>query len=173
MASRKCLQRVKLKAFMEQSRYGGTSTRSLSIIYKPPNYQHVLDQRSHADTFMASMSYQNMVQALELKGHRPFSTSSLANNVADNITEKNSDAVDALRDESNFLVTEYGQMAKEANVMLDEHQIVALTELDRLRNDILSSNVYTNENKTNDTQSSIGDNEEDEPFFPFMKKMSS
>ena len=174
MTSLRCLQRVKLKLLIQQLKLRcGGSTRSLNT-YKPPiGIRVVLDQESHAGTFIANMSYQNTAHALEFKEHRPFSSSSFANNVAVGASKKNSDAVsiDELQGEDKFLVTKYKEMARVANVMLDEHQIVALVELDRLRNDILSSNVYTNETKG--TQSSIGDNEEDEPFFPFMNKFSS
>lgn len=69
----------------------------------------------------------------------------------------------------SFLVNAYRSMIKESNVMLDHHQLRALKELDRLRNDILSSPHYTNEAKA--SQTFIGDGEESDSFFPFMDKL--
>ena len=69
-----------------------------------------------------------------------------------------------------FLVQKYKEMARDKNVMIDEHQIIALKELDRLRNDILASSIYTNEQ----SEASIGDDEEeDNTMFPFMKKLNT
>jgi len=61
-------------------------------------------------------------------------------------------------EEKEFLVSTYREKANKANIMLDDHQIVALKELDRLRNDILSSAMYTK--KAVNSMESIGDGEE-------------
>ena len=69
-----------------------------------------------------------------------------------------------------FLVEKYKEMARDKNVMIDKHQIIALKELDRLRNDILASSIYTNEK----SEASIGDDEEeDNTLFPFVKKLNT
>ncbi len=77
---------------------------------------------------------------------------------------------DSIEDESNskktFLVAKYQKMAKESRVALDDHQLRALEELDRLSNDILSSEFYTDSSASDDrSSSSIGDGEESDSLF--------
>lgn len=79
----------------------------------------------------------------------------------------------------SFLVDRYRAMINESNnnaVLLDQHQLRALKELDRLRNDILSSPLYTtDEAKSSSPTTFIGDGEDSDSFFsyPFMDKLQN
>lgn len=98
---------------------------------------------------------------------RSFSSSALATNGSEKIVH--SSKLEAEKCDV-FLVQKYKEMARDKNVMIDEHQIIALKELDRLRNDILASSIYTNEQ----SEAFIGDDEEeDNTLFPFMKKLNT
>ena len=98
---------------------------------------------------------------------RSFSSSALATDGSEKIVH--SSKLEAEKRDV-FLVQKYKEMARDKNVMIDEHQIIALKELDRLRNDILASSIYTNEQ----SEAFIGDDEEeDNTLFPFIKKLNT
>jgi predicted ATPase len=81
-------------------------------------------------------------------------------------TPQNDTDNESTNEEEGFLVSKYRSKANESNVMLDEHQIDALKELDRLRDEILASPTFKNEAKV--SIDSIGDGEENSySFFSF------
>lgn len=47
------------------------------------------------------------------------------------------------------------------NASNDEHQLKALIQLDKLRNQILSCKLYTSNHRSTNTQTSLGDNEKE------------
>ena len=155
-------QATAVKSLMNQVRFRG-SARSTPQMHQ-----------CHRATFISSMLCNSTAHILPLLQRNQFSTSATFHNINDSITEKNNTTATttmASEDDDNFLLCRYKEMAGNANISIDEHQMLALTELDRLRKDILSSGLYTNETKG--SKSSIGDNEEDDYFLPFMNKISS
>ena len=143
----RCLRGASLRPSQLASRHIKTRESSLS--------QHLLAQKSR----------QKWQHQCNNQSHRFFATSVSANDSSSKTDGHVND-----NSKESFLVTKYRAMANEAKVALDEHQIKALSELDRLRNDILSSSVYSS-SKTD--YSSIGDGEEKGSVFPFMNKISS
>ena len=76
--------------------------------------------------------------------------------------------------EEGYLVSKYRSKADKSNVLLDEHQITALTELDRLRSEVLSSPFYKNETPSSNS-TFIGDGEEEgySSIFSFSSSIAT
>ena len=76
--------------------------------------------------------------------------------------------------EEGYLVSKYRSKADKSNVLLDEHQITALTELDRLRSEVLSSPFYKNKTPSSNS-TSIGDGEEEgySSIFSFSSSIAT